>query len=123
MLVPEDEMHLVRHAALVRTKHDRVRRLVIEFLELDAFWTLRQQLHVRTTAIQTFLQLDFILQHERLVRIVKRGFDLSRDGVVGCFGFSDQTKVLEEAGIGVGFLDGPLAGIAELLVTLGLGGF
>lgn len=60
VLVTEDEVDLVGASTLVGSKHDGVRRVVGELLELDALRRIRQELHVGTAALQSSLGLDLI---------------------------------------------------------------
>jgi hypothetical protein len=58
--VAKDKVDLVCTAALVRTKHDGVWRLIRELLELDTFGRLCQQFHICPTTLHSVLSLDFI---------------------------------------------------------------
>ena len=63
----EDDVHLVRTAALIRTKHHRVRRVSVERIRVVLVGV--QVLQVRTTAFQPFFLARFELKRETVGRI------------------------------------------------------
>mmetsp|Transcript_37297 Transcript_37297/g.84490 ORF Transcript_37297/g.84490 Transcript_37297/m.84490 type:complete len:368 (-) Transcript_37297:4-1107(-) len=65
-LVPQDKVDLVGRAALVRTKHDRVRRRIREAVRAELFGCA-QQLDVGTTTLDCLRGVKFVLHHEALV--------------------------------------------------------
>ena len=84
VLVTEDEVDLVGGTALVGTKHDGEGGLVgVVFTSTEALVRLGQELDVSTTAFQTLLELDLVLDDEGLALGVDGLGEEGRDGVVG----------------------------------------
>ena len=80
--------------------------------------TVLKKLDVATTTVSTLLVLDFVLNDQRLVLEVERGFQWGGDGVVGSLAFSDQTRITIDDW-SAGFLDLPFADIAKCLSSNG----
>lgn len=66
-LVLEDDVHLVRRTALIRTKHDGVLRVSVEGVGVVRLGV--HELQVGATAAQTVLLTRFVLKRETLGRI------------------------------------------------------
>lgn len=66
VLMTEDEVQFVVIATFVRTKHDGVRGLVKELLQVQV-GCVGEQLHIATTAILAILEFHFISVKEREV--------------------------------------------------------
>lgn len=77
-------MHLVCETALVGTKHDGVRGLILDLFRFKGL-IKGEQFHVGTTAIVVLLELDFVLDNQIFVGIVQRAIrEFSRDGLIKC---------------------------------------
>ena len=107
--------HLRAGASHVRAKHDGPGSLVVELLTRGLEAVL-EQLQVATTAVAALLVLDLILDDQGLVRELNGLGEGGGDGVVGSLGLGDKTLVAQDGRLG-GFLDLPLANIAERLGT------
>jgi len=85
-------------STLVWPKHDGVRSLVLEQLQVLRRLILgarihRQQLEVGTSALLSILEVDLVLDDERTVTEVERLFKQGRDGRVLGFGLEHKAHV------------------------------
>lgn len=84
VLVAEDKVDLVGLTTTVRSEHDGERRLVCVVLALleAAVGISSQELDVGTTALESLLELDLVLDNKRLALGVNGLGEESRDGMV-----------------------------------------
>merc|ERR1740133_355596 len=84
LVVVEDEVGALGHTADVRSKHDVVLGVSVEFLAVE--WG-RSKLEVSTTAVDVLLVLDGVLNDESLVLVAESregGRDSVELGILGC---------------------------------------
>ena len=121
VLVAEDEVDLVRGAALVGPKHDDVGRSVGELVGLKGFVVL-EELHVGSTAFEAALELDLVLDDESVVLVADGFVELGGDGVVSSLVLENKTLVAVDALEDGGLLDTPRANVLPLLLRVLLPG-
>jgi len=109
--------YLVGGTAFVGTKHDDIWRGIGELVRGQGL-VVSEQLHVGTTALETFLELDLILDDKILALVVDGFSELGRDGVVSSWVLHHKTLVASNARVYGGLLYRPLADVGPVLIRL-----
>ena len=79
-----------------------------------------QQFHICATALETFLELDLILNDQSLALVVDRRGELGGNGMVGSWILDHETLVPSDAREHCRLFDSPFANIGPVLVGFGV---